>query len=248
MRLNTKNIYFVLVEPKVPGNIGAAARALKTMGFHHLILVNPGNYLAPESQWMAHASEDILKKAKIYSSLLEAIEDKHFVVATTQRSRRFHLPYYHPKELAEKIIPLATEHQVALVFGREQSGLTNEELSLCHAVTTIPSHTRHPSLNLAQAVMIYCYELFTQAYGELKKYNWRLANHQELEALYLHLQKSLRRVGFVPIDSWENFILRFSRLLGRANTEVRDVRVWHKILDSFDQYIDQLEKKKLKEK
>ncbi len=248
MRLNVKNIYFVLVEPKVPGNIGAVARALKTMGFHHLILVNPGDYLAPEAQWMAHASEDILKKAMIYSSLPEAIKDKHFVVATTQRQRSFHLPYYHPKELAEKIIPIATEHQVALVFGREQSGLTNEELSLCHAVTTIPSHTRHPSLNLAQAVMIYCYELFTHAYGELKKYNWRLANHQELEALYSHLQKSLRRVGFVPIDSWENFILRFSRLLGRANTEVRDVRVWHKILDSFDQYIDQLEKKKLEEK
>ena len=242
MRINSKNVFFVLVEPKTPGNIGAAARALKTMGFQNLILVNPGDHQAPEAQWMAHASEDVLKKAVICPTMKEAVADKHFVVATTQRERSFHLPYYNPQELAEKIIPLTFKHRVALVFGREQTGLTNEEISLCDAVSTIPSHTRHPSLNLAQAVMIYCYEFFREAYGELQKYNWRLATHQELESLYQHLQLSLKKVGFIPIDSWENFILRFSRLLGRANTEVRDVRVWHKILDSFDQYIGEIEK------
>jgi TrmH family RNA methyltransferase len=244
MRINSKNIFFILVEPKSPGNIGAAARALKTMGFQNLILINPGNYQTPEAQWMAHASEEVLKKATVLPSLKEAAVDKHFVVATTQRERSSHLPYYHPEQLAEKIIPITAKHRVALVFGREQTGLTNEEISFCDAVSTIPSHTHHPSLNLSQAVMIYCYELFRAAYGELKKYHWRLATHQELESLYNHLQQSLMRVGFVPIDSWENFILRFSRLLGRANTEIRDVRVWHKILDSFDQYFNQLERNK----
>ncbi|OGB60637.1 MAG: hypothetical protein A2Y94_03295 [Caldithrix sp. RBG_13_44_9] len=244
MRINSKNVFIVLVEPKSPGNIGAAARALKTMGFQNFILVNPGDHQAPEAQWMAHASEEVLKKAVVLPTLREAVADKHFVVATTQRERSFHLPYYNPQELAEKIIPITFKHRIALVFGREQTGLTNEEISLCDAVSTIPSHTHHPSLNLSQAVMIYCYELFRTVYGELQKYNWRLATHQELESLYKHLQQSLKKVGFIPMDSWENFILRFSRLLGRANTEIRDVQVWHKILDSFDQYIDQIEKNK----
>ncbi len=243
MRINYRNVYFVLVEPQTPGNIGAAARALKTMGFRNLVLVNPADPTSPEARWMAHASEDILKSAQLFTDLGEAIADKHFVVATTQRERNFHLPYYTPKELAEKVLPITVEHKIAIVFGREQTGLTNRELSMCDAVSTVPAHTRHPSLNLAQAVMIYCYELYQAAYQDIKKYHWRLATHGELESLYRHLRKSLERVEFVPIDSWENFLVRFSRLLGRANTEVRDVKVWHKILDSFDQYIDQLEKK-----
>ncbi len=241
MRINSENIFFILVEPQTPGNIGAASRALKTMGFRNLLLVNPGEFITPEARWMAHASEDILEGAQLFPSLREAIADKHFVVATTQRPRGFHLPYFSAKELAEKAVPVSQDHRIAIVFGREQTGLTNEELALCDAVSTVPAFTRHPSLNLAQTVMIYCYELFQAAYGDLKKYKWRLAKHRELDLLYRHLQQSLERVGFVPIDSWESFILRFSRLLGRANTEVRDVKVWHKILKSFELYIDQLE-------
>ncbi|UCF63523.1 MAG: RNA methyltransferase [bacterium] len=243
MRIHADHIYFVLVEPQTPGNIGASARALKTMGFKNLVLVNPGNFNTPEARWMAHASEDILENAVVCSTLEEAVHDKHFVAAATQRERSFHLPFYSPSQLNEKIIPISPEHQIALVFGREASGLTNEELALCHAVTTIPAHTRHPSLNLAQAVMVYAYELFNSAYADLKKYHWKLAKHEDLQALYKRMRESLERVGFEPIDSWENFTLRFSRLLGRANTEVRDVRVWHRIFKAFEEYIDQIEKK-----
>ena len=243
MRINSSNIYFILVEPKTPGNIGATARAIKTMGFNKLILINPSDYLSPEAIWMAHASKDILENVKVYSSLNEAIADKNFIVATSQRPRSSHLPYFTPKELVKKIIPISIDHKVAIVFGREKSGLTNEELATCDAVSTIPANTRHPSLNLSQSVMIYSYEFFQAAYEDLKKYPWKLAKHEDLESLYKHLRESLNRIGFIPIDSWENFILRFSRLLGRANAEVRDVRVWHKIFKSFDQYIDQLESK-----
>lgn len=244
MRINRENIYFVLVEPRTPGNIGAAARAMKTMGFHHLILVNPADHLAEEARWMAHASGEILEGARIFPTLREAVRDANYVVATTQRERIFHLPFYTPKELAEKIIPISPDHKIALVFGREKTGLTNEELGQCDVSSTIPSHTRHPSLNLAQAVMVYSYELYQAAYDKLQNYHWRLARHEELEALYRHMQKSLKRVNFEPIDTWENFTIRFSRLLGRAMAERRDIRVWHKIFDSFDHYIDQLEKKK----
>lgn len=242
MRINTKNIYFVLVDPRTPGNIGAVARAIKTMGFQNLLLIKPGEYLTPEAYWMAHASEDVLEKACTYNTLEEAISEKNFVVATTQRERGFHLPYFTPKELAEKIIPISQNHQIAVIFGNEKSGLSNSEIAMCDAVSTIPAYSQHPSLNLAQAVMVYSYEFYNVAYQDTKSYSWKLASHNDLNSLYKHLRTSLERAGFVPIDSWENFILRFSRLLGRANAEVRDVRVWHKILKSFDSYIDQLEK------
>jgi TrmH family RNA methyltransferase len=243
VRIKSNNIYFILVEPQTPGNIGASARALKTMGFKNLLLVNPCEINSSEARWMAHASEDILEKAVLHANLEEALSDKHFVAAATQRERSSHLPYFNPRQLAERIISISTSHKIAIVFGRETSGLTNDELSLCHAVTTIPAHTRHPSLNLAQAVMLYTYELYQAAYSDLKNYSWKLASHQELHALYKHMRLSLERVGFKPIDSWENFTLRFSRLLGRANTEKRDVRVWHKIFKSFDEYLDQMERK-----
>ena len=243
MRIKSNNIFFILVEPQTPGNIGASARALKTMGFRNLLLVNPCNFDTAETRWMAHASEDVLNRAVVHNSLEDALSDKHFVAAATQRERSSHLPFFNPRQLADRIIPISLDHKIAIVFGRETSGLTNEELALCHAVTTIPAHTRHPSLNLAQAVMLYTYELYQAAYGDLNEYNWKLATHQELQALYQHMRMSLTRVGFKPIDSWENFTLRFSRLLGRANTEKRDVRVWHKIFKSFDEYLDRLEKK-----
>jgi TrmH family RNA methyltransferase len=241
MRIKQENIYFILVEPQTPGNIGAAARALKTMGFKNLVLINPADRHSPEARWMAHASGEILDNAVIHADLQEATAQMNFVVATTQRERGFHLPYFTPVELAKKLVPVSIEHKTAIVFGREQTGLTNQELSLCHAVSTIPAHTRHPSLNLAQAVMVYCYELFQFAYSDVKSYNWNLATQEDLQILFRHLQHSLERVDFEPIDSWQNFTVRFSRLLGRANAEVRDIRVWHKILKSFDQYIDQLE-------
>ncbi|GAB4327103.1 MAG: RNA methyltransferase [Calditrichia bacterium] len=241
MRINKKNVYFVLVEPQTPGNIGAAARALKTMGFSNLILINPCDHLAAEARWMAHASNEILEKAQIFSHLEEFIKDMNWVVATTQRDRNYHLPFYTPKEFCERAVPMSVNHKIAIVFGREQSGLTNEELSMCDAISTIPAHTKHPSLNLAQSIMVYAYEMFQYAYEDLKEYPWKLATHGELTTLYNHMRQALQKADFVPIDNWENFTVRFSRLLGRAQAEKRDIKVWHKIFKSFEQKIEELE-------
>ncbi len=237
MKINPENIHFILVEPKTPGNIGAAARAIKTMGFGNLTLINPGDQNAPEARWMAHAAEDVLENAGVFAALPDALKNTHFVVATTQRVRGYHFPYYTPAELGEKLIPLSQAHRVAVVFGREASGLTNEELRCCHAISTIPAAVNHPSLNLAQAVMVYAYELFKASFEEEKRFRWRLANYQQMEGVYEHLRSSLERVNFVPMDSWENFIMRFKRMFARANPEVRDVKVMHKILQAFDEYI-----------
>ncbi len=245
--IEQNNVLFILVEPQHPGNIGAAARALKTMGFSRMRLVNPRHPRAPEARWMAHASQDILEKAQIFPDLKSALADVHFAVATTQREREFHFPFYTPKQLAQKMASFVADHQIALVFGREQSGLTNEEIAYCHAVSTIPAAVTHPSLNLAQAVMVYAYELFNFSMEAEKTYAWRLASQPEVTALYERLRSSLQRVGFQPMDDWDSFMMRFKRMFGRLPPEVRDVRLMHKIIHAFDTYIDALEQK-LKER
>ena len=154
MKIKQKNIYFVLVEPQHPGNIGSAARAIKTMGFQNLVLVNPCDYNVPETLWLAHASEDILEGIEIASTLKEVLADKNFVIATTQRQRGLHFPYFTPEELGQKLIPVSQDHKAAIVFGREATGLTNEEIQLCHVISTVPAAVNHPSLNLSQATML----------------------------------------------------------------------------------------------
>jgi TrmH family RNA methyltransferase len=237
LKINQGNISFILVEPQSPGNIGAAARAIKTMGFKNLTLVNPGDHTAPEARWLAHASEDILESAPVYSTLSEALKETNFVVATTQRVRGYHFPYYTPAELGKELVPLSQENKAAIVFGRENAGLNNDEIRQCHAISTVPAAVNHPSLNLAQTVMVYAYELYKASFEDEKKFQWQLASYDQMEGVYGHLRKSLEQVDFVPMDNWENFIMRFRRMFARANPEVRDVKVMHKILQAFDEYI-----------
>ncbi len=231
----------MLVEPQSPGNVGAAARALKTMGFTNLLLVNPCDFQAPEARMMAHASQSILENAQIYSSLPQALEGMHFVVAATQRKREFNYPFFTPAELGEKIVSITQKHKVAMVFGREKNGLSNAELACCHAITTIPAWVKHPSLNLAQAVMLYCYEFFHRSFDDEKKYHWRLAEHAEIEILFRHVEASLKKVNFKPRAGWPDFMMRFRRVLGRSNLEKRDVRMLHKVFQAFDEHISILE-------
>lgn len=237
MKIKRSNIYFILVEPQHPGNIGASARALKTMGFRNFILINPVDFDVPETKFLAHASADILKGIQVRNTLKEALKEMDFVIATTQRNRGYHLPYYTPKELAEKVIPISQDNNIAIVFGREDSGLTNQELRACHVTSTIPASVKHPALNLSQSVMLYCYELFNSSFQADKKYHWRHASYREIEGVFEHLEESLKAIGFEPKDNWDNFIMRFQRFFARANPEPRDVKLMHKIFQSFDEYI-----------
>lgn len=153
-------IVFILVEPALPENIGASARAIKTMGFRSLRMVNPMQYLTGKARWVAHGSDDILDNASVYTTLAEAVEDTTLIIGTTARYRTIKKEYVP----AERLVTLleSSEHidgKVAVVFGREESGLTNEELKLCDITTTVPLAAGFPSLNLSQAVMIYAWEL-----------------------------------------------------------------------------------------
>lgn len=153
-------ISFILVEPAVPENVGAAARAIKTMGFSQLVLVNPCDYLNGPARWLAHGSGEILEQAQVFPSLKEAIAGFDFVVGTSAKKRSVKYDYHPLPELPKLLSSKgSTVQNVAIVFGCEESGLRNDELKFCDLVTTIPMKTTFPSLNLAQAVMLYAWEL-----------------------------------------------------------------------------------------
>jgi tRNA/rRNA methyltransferase len=155
-----QKIHFILVEPAVPENVGASARAIKTMGFHSLRLVNPCEFESGKAQWLAHASTEILNNAKVYNSLKDAIVDMDYVIGSSAKARSakgdHHTAETIPTIISEKKNSISN---IAIVFGREESGLTNEELQLCDISTFISMQTTYPSLNLSQAVMLYAYLL-----------------------------------------------------------------------------------------
>ena len=206
-----------------------------------MILVNPKfDADQPQVQWMAHRSEEILKKAQVVPTLMEAINDKRLVIATTQRKRHFKFPLYSPEEISEKIETIAITHPVAI--GRETNGLNNQELLQCHIHSTILTATQNPSLNLAQSVMLYAHTFFRLQNVKESRYTYDLASKNELEKFYDHLKESMQEVGFVPRDSYDDFITRFKRLIGRSLAEKRDVRLLHKLLQIYESRIADLEK------
>ncbi len=186
------NIHFILVEPFVPENVGAAARAINTMGFNSLRLVKPCNYLADKAQMLAHGSVDILKKAQIFSSLKEALQDIDFIIGTTAKKRLAKADYYHCDEIADIIKRKSKSvNNTAIVFGRENKGLINTELRQCDILSYIPMKRSYPSLNLAQTVMLYAYSLSPLALGERKppKKNTDPSQYRILKNTVIQLMK-----------------------------------------------------------
>ena len=235
------HIKIVLVEPESPGNIGAVTRAMDNFGFSRLCLVNPCDYKVPHAYWLSRHAEDILEQAEVTGSLQSALEGVHIAVATTNRRRFTHNPSFTPKEVAARIRDTGAESSIALVFGRESDGLTNDELHQCQLLSTVPVHPGNMSLNLAQAVMVYLYEIFQHHLDGNPHFDWRLADPREIEQLYRRIEIILNLTGFVPRKTMERFILRIRRLFGRTPMEERDVRLLHRI---FKQIENQLMRKK----
>ena len=154
------SLYFILVEPAIPENIGASARAIKTMGFNKLRLVNPCNFKTVKAKQLAHGSFEILEHAEVFSNFDDAIEDIDLIIGTTSKLRRTNADNYDPEEVVEIIKKKdGLRHNIAIVFGSEEHGLTNIYLRKCDIISTIPLANRYPSLNLSQAVMIYAFIL-----------------------------------------------------------------------------------------
>ncbi len=230
------NVRIVLVEPEHPGNIGSTARAMFTLGLSDLFVVNPVcDPQAEEAYWLAHSAADVVKNVRVVSRLEEALADTVFSVGTTRRVRRVGYPTFTPEEAVTQIHGREGGAPVAIVFGRESSGLTNPELALCSIQSTIPTATENHSLNLAQAVLIYCYLLFQASLEPAcREHHWKLATHIELERFYGHLLQTLTRLRTKPATTMENYLARFRRVISRIPLETRDVNLLHKLLAKVD--------------
>ncbi|HEY1066853.1 MAG TPA: RNA methyltransferase [Pirellulales bacterium] len=229
-------VRIVLVSPETPANVGAAARAMKTMGLSRLVVVAPAcDVHSAEAVRLAHNAEDVLANLEIVPTLDAALADVAFSAATTNRVRRAGLPFDAPEQLATRLLPIAEKQSVAIVFGRESSGLTTEEVVRCSVASTIPSATTVPALNLAQAVMVYCYALYQASLTTAEReYEWSLAEQGEVEPLYRHLASTLERLEGRPAVSMDLWIDKFRRILARVPLERRDVALLHKFLSIAD--------------
>jgi tRNA/rRNA methyltransferase len=199
-------IHFILVEPAVPENVGAAARAIKTMGFTSLRLVNTKAHLDEKASWLAHASNEILENAQVFKSLKDATIDIDWIIGTSAKKRRVNEDYYPANKINELIKDKAnTIKNLAIVFGREASGLTNDELKLCDIVTSVPMKTTYPSLNLAQSVMIYAYTLSMLEIDEKKPD--QKTDQAELNILKTKTENILSDIEFKKDSSIYNRII-----------------------------------------
>ncbi len=193
------NIHFVLVEPTLPENIGASARAIKTMGFRFLRLVNPCDYLADKAQMLAHGSVDILKSARVFSSCKEALQDMDFIIGTTTKKRLAKNDYYLCSELPDLIAKKSgTVKNVAVMFGRESRGLNNTELRFCDNISYIPMKKAYPSLNLGQTVMLYAYSLSSLALN-MPKRKPRGVDRSEFRILKQSAEHIMKAVKVKPL-------------------------------------------------
>jgi len=231
----------ILVEPSLPWNIGAAARAMKNMGFSKLRLVtSPGStaHLSREARRMSAGSEEILEQARTYGSLPDAVEDLQVVVGCTARRGKGRHPLLEPGDLFARFQDHPAGTALGIVFGREDRGLENTELDLCHLLTTIPTAPEHTSLNLAQAVLLVCYELArpTRALPQRTKPGRTCATAKEMEQLYLHGRDVLLRVGFLNPQNPDRILRVLRRVLGRAGLDSREVSIFRGILRHMDWY------------
>ena len=230
-------VRIVLVEPSHPGNIGAAARAMKTMGFESLYLVRPKRFPDPQADWRAAQAVDVVAGAAVVPSLDEAIGDCALAVGTSTRSRRIPWPRADAESVAARLAGEAGDQPVAILFGREASGLTNEELQRCQLHLVIPAHPGYPSLNLAMAVQVVCYELFKASGGAAPPAasDRRLATAAEVEAFLGHLEGTLRRIDFLKDSAPRQAMTRFRRFFGRAAPDEAELGMLRGMLTHIDE-------------
>jgi tRNA/rRNA methyltransferase len=229
------HIRIVLSHTSHPGNIGAAARAMKTMGITALYLVNPKKPIDAEAEAMASGASDVLHGARICASLDEALQGTVYALAVSARRRELAYVSADARSAALALVAAAQEGEVAIVFGTEMSGLTNEEILQCRAVAHIPADPGYSSLNLAAAVQVLAYETRVAALGApLPTAECAPARHEDVENFYVHLEQSLRASGFLDPYNPKRLMPRLRRLFGRARLEQEEVNILRGVLTSFD--------------
>jgi TrmH family RNA methyltransferase len=233
------NLRVVMVETSHPGNIGAAARAMKTMGQKRLYLVNPAIFPSAEVTARAAGADDLLAHAVVCNTLEEAVRDCVLVVGTTARIRRVPWMVEGPHEGAARIVETARSGQVAVVFGREDNGLNNDELGLCNTVVQVPTDPAFSSLNVASAVQIVCYEIM-QAAGAgaiMQESDVPLASAGQMRKLYEHLETCMTGVGFLNPRKPRLLMRRIKRLFNRAQLDQNEINILLGFLAAVQEYI-----------
>lgn len=225
----------VLSRPSHPANIGSAARALKTMGFGDLRLVQPKRYPDPEATALASGATDVLEAAAVCGTLEEALGDVVLAAGFSSRSRDLSHPPLALRDAAPAILVAASRGPVALVFGNETCGLTNEELGRCQLLVAIPANPQYASLNLAAAVQVACYELATCLGGEVPAAPERIpATVEEVEALHAHFERAMVESGFLDPAQPKRLMERMRRLFARAGLEREEVKFLRGMLAAFE--------------
>jgi tRNA (cytidine32/uridine32-2'-O)-methyltransferase len=241
----------VLVETSHPGNIGAAARAMKNMGVCQLVLVAPYKFPHEKATWRSASASDVVENARVVETLDEAIAGCHLVIGTSARDRRIPWPMLDPKGCGEKVV---AEHErgadVALIFGREAHGLKNEELQKCHYHVNIPTGKAYSSLNLAMAVQVLCYEVLqAQLQAELPdhvkadeaaaedRWDMEYATTEAVENFFEHLEQTLIDVGFHDPDNPRQLMTRLRRMFNRIRPDQMEVNILRGFLTAIQQKI-----------
>ncbi|WP_428241575.1 RNA methyltransferase [Gynuella sp.] len=232
------HIRIVLVETSLSANIGSACRAMKTMGLNDLVLANPQcEVVSDVSMARASGADDLLQQCRTAPNLAEAVSDCTLVLGASARSRSFPWPLLNPRQAAEKALAVASQQQtVALVFGRERSGLTNDELAQCHAHLHIPANPDYSSLNVASAVQVLSYELRMAYLAEEVDYQWSAvreeppASHAQMEGFFSHLEQALVDIEYLDPNNPKLLMNRLRRLYLRAEPDTTEVNILRGIL------------------
>jgi len=231
----------VMVQTWHPGNIGAAARAMKTMGLNDLVLVNPVDYPHKEADSLAAGALDVLQQARVVSSVEEAIEDCQLVLATSARTRSHPWPIKEAREAAPQIVSEARQGKVAIMFGPERMGLHNDHLRQAHFHVDIPGNPEYGVLNVASAVQLISYECFLAQRETYASADETYPQIGELNKFYQHLENTLDKISFLNKAHPGQAMLRLKRLFNRARPEKTELNMLRGILSSMDKLNSQLD-------
>jgi tRNA/rRNA methyltransferase len=231
-----KNITVVLNKPRYPENIGAAARAACNMGIERLVVVDPEKFDMDRILTLAtHAAADVVKGMIRFDDLQTALEPYHYVVGTTARLGGQRQTVSSPSQMAGELIPISVKNQVALLFGPEDRGLTNEEIRLCHLLVNIPT-AQFSSLNLAQAVMVLCYELYKAVLPEPKTFKPRLASRHELDGMYDQVKEILVRINYIQPENPDYWMNKLRHFFTRMQLRAGEISIIRGICRQIDWY------------
>ena len=233
-----ERVRVVLVKPKGSGNIGSVARAMKNMGLTDLVIVGSGRTKSFLARAMAVHAKDLLNKARRFDTLSEAVADCGLVVGTTCRGGLYRRHSRSLRSIVSKIVAVVRRNprSVALVFGPEDHGLSNQDLKYCHWLTTIPTHPDYPSLNIAQAVMVCLYELFLACQKKIIREKINRTSVESLERLFEIMKRALINIGFLDSQNPEHILLALRRILGRGGLEDKDVRILTALFRQIEWY------------